>query len=176
MKKILFLISVSLFISAAVPKFPTLNCETLNGKKVTIPDDVKGKKSVVAIAMSAKAEKSLREWNTPLYNTLIADGMGGLMGGRMYDVNVCFVGMVHGIAKLATSEIKERTKKSVNKKLYDNFMLSEQNVSDFMNALNIKNTDEPLFFVLDPEGNIIYQTSGNYSDNKLNSITEKLIN
>ena len=176
MKKILFVLSVFIFISSGVSKFPTLNCETLNGKKVAIPDDVKGKKSVIAIAMSAKAEKALREWNTPIYNTLIADGMGGMLGGKMYDVNVCFVGMVHGIAKLATSEIKERTKKVVNKKLYDNFMLTEQNVGDFMNALNLKNTDEPLFFVLDPEGNIIYQTSGTYSDTKLNSITEKLIN
>jgi len=176
MKKIFLIIIGLIFISAGVSKFPSLNCETLNGKKVAIPDDVKGKKSVIAIAMSAKAEKSLREWNTPLYNTLIADGMGGLMGGRMYDVNVCFVGMVHGIAKLATSEIRERTKKNVNKKLYDNFMLSEQNVSEFMNSLNLKNTDEPLFFVLDSEGNIIYQTSGSFTDNKLNSITEKLIN
>ena len=55
-------------------------------------------------------------------------------------------------------------------------MITEQNVSDFMSALNIKNTDEPLFFVLDSDGNIIYQTSGKYSDSKLNAITEKLIN
>ena len=45
MKKILFVLSVFIFISAGVSKFPTLNCETLNGKKVAIPDDVKGKKS-----------------------------------------------------------------------------------------------------------------------------------
>jgi hypothetical protein len=176
MRKVLFVLLAISFISAGVSKFPTLNCETLNNKKVTIPDDVKGKKSVIAIAMSAKAEKTLREWNTPLYNTLLADGMGGMLGGKMYDVNVCFVGMVKGIAKLATSEIKERTKKIVNKKLHDHFMITEQNVNDFINALNIKNTDEPLFFVLDLEGNIIYQTSGNFSDSKLNSITEKLIN
>ncbi len=176
MKKILIALSVLLFISAGVPKFPTLKCETLNDHQVAIPEDIKGKKSVIAIAMSAKSEKALREWNTPLYNTLIADGMGGMLGGKMYDVNVCFVGMVRGIAKLATSEIKERTKKIVNKKLHDNFMITEQNVSDFMSALNIKNTDEPLFFVLDSDGNIIYQTSGKYSDSKLNAITEKLIN
>ena len=176
MKKILFALSTFIFISAGVSKFPTLNCETLNGKKFSIPNDVKGKKSVIAIAMSAKAEKALREWNTPIYNTFIADGMGGMLGGKMYDVNVCFVGMVHGIAKLATSEIRDRTKKVVDKKLYDYFMLTEQNVNDFINALNIKDTSEPLFFVLDSEGNIIYQTSGNYSDHKLNSLSEKLIN
>lgn len=176
MKKIFFLLtSIAFFSVVSAQQFPTVPCETLNDQKVVIPKDVKGKKTVVAIAMSAKAEKALRAWNTPLYNSLIADGMGGLMGGRMYDANLCFVGMVRGIAKLATSEIKERTKKSTEKKLYDNFMITEQNVDEFVKVANVKDKSEPQFFVLDKDGNIIYHTSGDYSDAKLNAITEKLM-
>lgn len=176
MKKIAFALVALLFISRAVAQqFPTLTCENMNDKKVVIPDDVKGKKTVVAIAMSAKAEKALRDWNTPLYNSLIAEGMGGLMGGRMYDANLCFVGMVKGIAKLATSEIKDRTKKNTDKKLHDNFMISEQDVNAFTKAAGIDNTNEPQFYVLDRDGKILYHTSGAYSDDKLNAITEKLL-
>ena len=175
MKKIIFIFFLFFSLQGIAQQFPTLVCENMNDKKVTIPDDVKGRKTVVAMAMSAKAEKSLRAWNTPLYNSLIADGMGGLMSGRMYDANLCFVGMVKGIAKLATSEIKERTKKNTDKKLHDNFMISDQNVNDFAKEVNIKDTGEPQFFVLDANGKIIYHTSGNYTDDKLNAITEKLM-
>lgn len=143
---------------------------------MVIPDDVKGKKTVVVMAISGKAEKSMRAWNKPLYNSLIADGMGGLMGGRMYDANLCFVGMVKGIAKLATGEIKERARKNTDKKLHDNYMVSEQDVNDFIKAADIRDKNEPQFFVLDKDGKVIYHTSGEYSDNKLNELTEKLMN
>jgi hypothetical protein len=152
-----------------------MKCETLTDKTVVIPTDTRGKRTVVALAMSPKAEKTLRGWGNPLYQALIADGMGGLMSGRMYDANLCFVGMVHGIAKLATAEIKDRTKKATDKKLHNNFMLTEKNLGETMEALKIRDKSEPHFFVLDKDGNIIYHTSGDYTDDKLNQITEKLM-
>jgi hypothetical protein len=176
MKNVLIILFSLMAFSLQAQMFPTLNCETLNGKKVTIPNDVKGKKTVVAIAMSAKAEKALRTWNTPMYNSLIADGMGGLMGGRMYDANLCFIGMVRGIAKLATNEIKERSRKNTDKKLHDNFMITEQDVNEFIQTAQVKDKSEPQFFVLDKDGMIIFHTSGTYSDAKLNEITGKLLN
>jgi hypothetical protein len=175
MKKIFFILCSIISVTSFAQQFPILVCENLNDKKVSIPADMMGKKTVVAIALSAKAEKALRAWNTPLYNSLIAEGMGGLMAGRMYDANLCFVGMVKGIAKLATHEIKERAKKNTDKKLHDNFMMSEQDVKEFMKDASIDDASEPQFFVLDKEGKIIYHTSGNYSDEKLNAITEKLL-
>ncbi|MEI6508838.1 MAG: hypothetical protein WCO54_10160 [Bacteroidota bacterium] len=175
MKKFTTVLFLIISITAFSQTFPTLNCETLNNKKVNIPDDVKGKKTVVAIAMSSKAEKQLKAWNTPLYNSLIADGLGGLMGGRMYDANLCFVGMIKGIAKLAKGEIMERSRKNIDKKLHDNFMITEQEVNEFIKAADVKDKNEPQFFVLDKDGKIIYHTAGEYSDKKLNELTEKLM-
>jgi hypothetical protein len=155
--------------------FPPLHCETLSDKSLNIPADVKGKKTVVCLAMSPKAEKSLREWNNPLYNSLIAEGFGGLMGGRMYDANLCFVGMLKGIAKLGLNETKKQSKREVEKKLHDSFMVSDDDVKDLMKALNITDVKEPHFFVLDADGKIIYHTQGEYSTDKLNEITERLM-
>ena len=97
------------------------------------------------------------------------------MGGRMYDANLCFVGMIKGIAKLAKGEIMERSRKNIDKKLHDNFMITEQEVADFTKAADIKDKNEPQFFVLDKDGKIIYHTAGEYSDKKLNELTEKLM-
>ena len=163
------------FFAQAQQVFPALRCETLSDKTITIPTDVKGKKTVVCLAMSPKAEKSLRAWNNPLYNALVAEGMGGLMGGRMYDVNLCFVGMLKGIAKLGLNETKKQSKKEVEKKLYDNFMVSDDDVKTLMKTLNITEVKEPHFFVLDDKGKVIYHTQGDYTPEKLNEITEQLL-
>ena len=162
-------------VSAQTRSFPEITCQTLSAKTIELPADVKGKKTVVVLAMSLKAEKELRNWTTPLYNSLLAPGMGGLMGGSLYQANVCFVGMLKGVAKLALSEIKDKARHNVDKKLWDNYMITEKDVKEFINAANIQNTDEPQFFVLDKEGRVSYYTSGKYSDEKLDEITGKLL-
>jgi hypothetical protein len=176
MKKIVtaVLVLVSCFVHGQ-QLFPDLKCETLSDKVIHIPNDVKGKATVVCLAMSPKAEKLLRGWNNPLYNALIANGMGGLMGGRMYDANLCFVGMLKGIAKLGLNETKKQAKQEVEKKLYDNFMVSDDDVKELMKTLKITDVKEPHFFVLDADGKIIYHTQGAYSADKLNEITERLM-
>lgn len=178
MKKLIFTLLISssaLFTRAQQQTFPDVVCETLSNKIIKLPADVKGKKTVVVIALSPKAEKELHAWSQPLYNALIAEGMGGLMGGRMYNANLCFVGMLKGVVKFASSEIIERSKKNIDKKLWDNYMITDKEVKAFMEAANISKTDEPQFFVLDKDGNIIYRTSGKYTDAKLNEIQEKLM-
>jgi hypothetical protein len=176
MKKLwILMLTLGVTIASAQQVFPSLHCETLSDKSIQIPADVKGKTTVICLAMSPKAEKLLRGWNNPLYNTLIANGMGGLMGGRMYDANLCFVGMLKGIAKLGLNETKKQSKKEVEKKLHDNFMVSDDDVKDLMKALNISDVKEPHFFVLDADGKIIYHTQGEYSVEKLDMITEHLL-
>lgn len=155
--------------------FPALHCETLADQKLNIPQDVQGKRSVVCLAMSPKAEKLLRSWNNPLYNALIAEGMGGLMGGRMYNANLCFVGMLKGIAKLGLNEAKNQSKKDIEKKLHSLFMISADDVTALMKTLQIDEVKEPHFYVLDEKGNILFHTSGEFSDAKLDQITEKLM-
>ncbi len=174
-KIILTLCFVWSLAAQAQQLFPNLHCETLADKALNIPADVKGKKTVICLAMSPKAEKMLRDWNNPLYNSLVGSGMGGLMGGRMYDVNLCFVGMLKGIAKLGLNEAKKQSKKEISPKQYNYFMVSDDDVKALMNGLNISDVKEPHFFVLDADGQVIFHTQGEFSDNKLNSITEMLL-
>lgn len=176
MKKILLLVAIAATQLVHAQKvFPTLQCETLNDKTLVIPTDVKGKRTVICLAMSPRAEKELRAWNNPLYNSLLGNGMGGLMGGRMYDANLCFVGMLKGVAKLGLNEAKRQSREKVEKKLHGNFMVSDDDVKTLMKALDINDATEPHFFVLDADGKIIFHTSGEYQDKKLDAITEHLL-
>lgn len=176
MRKLVFIsLMMCFWCIVRAQEFPSLTGKTLSGKELHLPHDFKNKKAVIVIAASPKAEQSLKQWSQPLYNALIAEGMGGLMGARMYDAHLCFAGLVKGIAKLAFDQIIDKGRKKVDKKFHDLYFFSDQEVPEFLKAAEISHPEEPYFFVLDKDGKIIYRTSGAYSDDKLNAITEKLL-
>lgn len=156
--------------------FPGITCTNLKDKQVSLPADIAGKRTVIALMFSTKADKHMQKWAQPLYNSLMADGMGGMMGGNMYNANLCFVGAVKGLAKLALPEMIKKAKKEVNAKYHGNFMYTDTDIDVLTKALNITDKSVPHFIVIEKDGNILYQTSGEYSDTKLNDITGALLN
>lgn len=166
----------SFTIKTTAGSFPSISCTNLKDKQVTLPADVAGKRCVVALMLSTKADKYMQAWSQPLYNSLMADGMGGMMGGNMYNANLCFVGAVKGLAKLALPEMIKKAKKEVDAKYHGNFMYTETDMDALMKDLNITDKSIPHFIVLGADGKILFQTSGVYSDDKLNDITGALLN
>jgi hypothetical protein len=106
----------------------------------------------------------------------MADGMGGMMSGNIYNANLCFVGAVKGLAKLALPEMIKKAKNQVDKKFHSNFMYTDTDMDDLIKALNITDKSIPYFIVVEKDGSIIYQTSGEYTEDKLNEITGALLN
>lgn len=166
----------ALFSFKHVVKFPIVTCINLNDKQVVLPSDVQNKRTVIALMFSTKADKYMQNWAQPLYNSLMADGAGGMMSGNMYNANLCFVGAVKGLAKLALPELIKKSKTQVDKKFHGNFMYTDTDLEPLMKALNITDKSLPHFVVIEKDGSIIYQTSGTYSDDKLNDITGALLN
>lgn len=156
--------------------FPTVTCTNLKDKQVVLPADVAGKRTVIALMLSTKADKYMQAWSQPLYNALMADGMGGMMGGNMYNANLCFVGAVKGLAKLALPEMIKKAKKEVDAKYHGNFMYTDTDMDALMKNLTITDKTIPHFVVINTDGKILFQTSGAYSDDKLNEITGALLN
>lgn len=176
--KLFAILALSFALYLSEPQsLPVIHCEDLNGTKVNLPADRSGKKTVVVFAFSIKAEKGLKEWAQPLYNSLIADAAGGMMGGSIYNANLCMVAMLKGLAKLNMEEMREKSRKEIkDKKLYTCVMSSDDDREPVIQLLKDKDTGVPHFFVLDEKGNITYQTSGVYTDKKLNEITDQLMN
>lgn len=164
-----------LFAFKTAGQFPTIVCTNLKDKQVSLPADVSGKRTVIALMLSTKADKQMQRWAQPLYNSLMADGMGGMMGGNMYNANLCFVGAVRGIAKIALPEMIKKAKKEVDTKYHANFMYTEGDLDALTKALNITDKSVPHFIVIETDGKILHQSSGEYSDAKLNDITGALL-
>jgi hypothetical protein len=153
--------------------FPELTAETVENKKVTIPDDTKGKFTLVGLAYSKKSEEDLNTWFTPVYNKFVRSAEdAGLFADFTYDINVYFVPMFTGVKAAAQGTAKRQALKELDESLYPHMLFYKGELKIYKEALDFEHKDVPYFFVLDKDGKIIYATSGAFSDKKLGAIEE----
>ena len=169
-----FCLSFGVSMAQVVGKvFPVLTAETVEDKKVTLPDDVKGKYTLIGMAYSKKSEDELNSWFGPVFEKFIQKS-NGLLSGFGYDVNVYFVPMFTGVNAAATGTAKRKAAKNVDAQLLPYILFYKGELKSYKEALDFEKKDIPYFFVLDPQGKIVYATSGAYTDEKMDAVEEKI--
>lgn len=153
--------------------FPLMTAETVEDKKVTIPDDVKGKYTLVGLAYSKKSEGELNSWFQPVFTRFIQKTKG-LFSGFAYDVNVYFIPMFTGINAAATGTAKRKAAKNIDPQLLPYVLFYRGELKTYKAELDFEKKDIPYFFVLDPEGKIVYATSGKYNESKMEEVEENI--
>ncbi|HEY3404074.1 MAG TPA: hypothetical protein VGK59_11840 [Ohtaekwangia sp.] len=149
--------------------FPAMEAETVEDKKVKLPDDVKGKFTLLGLAYSKKSEDELNSWFQPVFEKFVQKTTG-LMSGFGYDVNVYFVPMFTGVNAAATGTAKRKAIKNVDPQLLPYILFYKGELKPYKEALDFEKKDVPYFFVLDADGKIVYATSGKYSADKMDKI------
>ncbi|HCW07545.1 MAG TPA: hypothetical protein DGG95_09305 [Cytophagales bacterium] len=155
--------------------FPDLTAETTDDKKVNLPQDVKGKFTLLGLAYSKKSEDELNTWFSPIFNTFIQKNTGQLAGFN-YDVNVYFIPMFTGINAAATGIAKKKAIKNIDPQLLPYVLFYKGELKKYKDQLDFDRKDIPYFFVLDAEGKIVFATDGAFSDDKMESIQAVLDN
>lgn len=153
--------------------FPDMVAETVDDKKVKLPQDVAGKYTLLGLAYSKKSEDDLNSWFQPVFEKFIQK-TNGLMAGFGYDVNVYFVPMFTGINAAATGTAKRKALKNIDPQLLPFILFYKGDLKTYKEALDFERKDVPYFFVLSAEGKIIYATSGKYTEDKMDKIEEVL--
>ena len=155
--------------------FPDLEAETADDKKVKLPQDVKGKYTLLGLAYSKKAEDELNTWFQPVYEKFIRKAKGGgLFDDMGYDVNVYFVPMFTGVNAAATGTAKKKAIKNVDPELLPRILFYKGEIKTYKEALDFEKKDTPYFFVLDKDGKIVHATSGKYSEKKMDEVESVL--
>ncbi len=152
-------------------QFPQMVAETVEDKKVTLPDDVTGKFTLLGLAYSKKSEDELRTWFNPIFSKFVQKPEG-LLAGMGYDVNVYFVPMFTGINAAAQGTAKRKAMKNLDPQLFPYILFYKGELKAYKEALDFERRDIPYFFVLNKEGKIVYATSGAFSDSKLDAIED----
>src|SRR5688572_17545576 len=174
MKKIYLLIVgiiLSLTVEAQVvgKMFPDMEAETVEDKKIKLPQDVKGKYTLLGLAYSKKSEDDLNSWFQPVFEKYIQKTTG-LLSGFGYDVNVYFVPMFTGINAAATGTAKRKALKNIDPQLLPYVLFYKGELKSYKESLEFDKKDVPYFFVLDPTGKIVHATLGKYTEDKMGDI------
>jgi len=179
MKKVMLFAIVMVVISTSLTAqvigtiFPVMEAETVEDKKVVLPDAVKGKYTLLGLAYSKKSEDELTTWFQPVFEKFIQKNKG-LFEGFGYDVNVYFVPMFTGVNAAATGTAKRKAMKNVDPQLLPYILFYKGELKPYKDALDFEKKDIPYFFVLDKEGRIRYATSGRYSVAKMDEVEKVL--
>src|SRR5258706_5702398 len=150
-------------------QFPNMTVETVEDKKVNLPQDVKGKYTLLGLAYSKKSEDELNTWFNPVYSTFIQKQTGPIQGFS-YDVYVYFVPMFTGVNAAATGTAKRKAIKNVDPQLLPYILFYKGELRKYKDELDFERRDIPYFFVLDPDGKIVFATDGAYNRTKMQSI------
>ncbi|MDQ3395790.1 MAG: hypothetical protein M3512_17020 [Bacteroidota bacterium] len=179
--KIKFLFGIIFVLIALQPtvaqmgeNFPLLTAETLSNKSLTIPTDTKGKLTLIGLAYSQKAEKTLQTWLNPIYNEFIEKPENPSLFDFSYDIHVYFIPMFVGANQAFAEPAKKKMVAQLDKELVPHVLIYKGELASYASSLHMDKEDIPYIFVLDEKGKIIYFTSGQFSANKLEKLIEKL--
>lgn len=153
--------------------FPAMTAETVDDKEVELPASTAGKYTLIGLAYSKKSEAELNSWFQPVFSKFIQK-TNGLFSGFAYDVNVYFVPMFTGVNSAATGTAKRKAAKNIDPQLLPYVLFYKGELKSYKEALDFEKKDIPYFFVLDPQGKIVYATSGKYSEAKMEAIEEHI--
>ncbi len=171
---IVLLASVNLVQAQVIGKmFPDMEAETVEDKKVMLPLDTKGKYTLVGLAYSKKSEDDLNSWFSPVYNKFVRKTKG-MLEGMGYDVNVYFVPMFTGVNAAATGTAKKKALKNIDPVLLPYILFYKGELKTYKEALDFEKRDIPYFFVLDPNGKIVFATSGSFTEDKLDDVEDSI--
>ena len=168
--RILSFIFVLFSIQVQAQEFPKVETEKIDGEVVEVPTAFEGKYALIGIGTSKRAEDELRTWQVPVYNKFIAKT--GLMDA-MFDVEVCFLPLFTGAMRAAKGKVVKRLKENNEKLILNHVYVYSGDRSPFT-EFGVDDKKEPYFFLLNPEGEVVWAGQGAFRQEYFDRIEEIL--
>ena len=154
-------------------EFPSISGQILqDDKTIVIPDDTKGKFTLVGMAYSKGAEKDLETWLQPAYDKFIAKTG---MWDAAIDVNLFFIPMFTGVNQATAGPARKKIKEKTDKVLLPHILFYVGDLDKYKAELDFEKRDTPYFFVIDETGKIVHAVSGAFSEKKMEAIEDILL-
>lgn len=151
--------------------FPSISGETLDNKTRSLPADCLGKKTIIGMAYSEKAQESMLTWYEPAFEKFVAK-VG--MFDYQYDVNLYFIPMFIGLKQSLYESTLKKLRAENRKDLYPYVIFYKGELEPYASTLNMKDKSLSYLFVLDEKGNIIHSVTGEFTEKKMEAIEAAL--
>jgi len=154
LRKICFLAIVSLASAQIGQVMPTIEGETISGRKVILPDASRGKIAVLIFGFTKSSKEPSGAWADR-----VQAEFGSRAGFEMYQLPV-----LEDVPRFIRGMVISGMKKGVRENMRDHFMPIEQHESELKQLVSYKGHDDAYLIVLDTTGHIVHQTHGPFSD------------
>lgn len=157
----------NLLLAQEGDQFPSIEVNDLNEKPMQIPEDTKGKFTLIGVAFSEDAQEDLYTWSQPVFSEFLDDNN---LASLVYDPNMKLVLMFTGANRIAYNKAKQQITEGTDENLRNYVVLYNGKMEDYRKELKMKDRKKPYFFVLDKQGKIIYTAEGRYSREVLEEV------
>ncbi|HRH65853.1 MAG TPA: hypothetical protein PLU53_06115 [Bacteroidia bacterium] len=168
---ILFQLLSGVSFQSAGQSVPVFKGTTADNKPMEIPTGVTGSYTLLCFASSPQSQTDLETWLEPVYNHYIAKT--GIMDAA-YDVNVFFIPVFKGANATMKSALKKKFRENAQADLWGHILFCDNDLSAVEEKLNMSKGNVPYFFLLDKSGQIVFRTSGAYSEEKFDAMDDKI--
>jgi hypothetical protein len=178
MKKIL--ISSTVFLALGIFSFinkkekmifPTINTVSLEGASVSLPEALKGKYSLLFLALDQQGIKDLSTWVKPVYNDLLHTNRdNSVVQKDEFNINTHFVILGEAMPQDLTKKLVDSLEAKHALDLTDKFLFASGTKQSLADALKVKNASTANGYLLDYKGVVVYKFEGVYSEAKLNKL------
>lgn len=171
MRAILPLLTALPLFCVAQTRCPVIRGETSDGGAVELPAASAGHHAIICVAAGKKAEPVLQEWYAPAYQRFVAQH--GLFAAA-HQADLWLVPVFTGLNKAAFGPTMRRLKEEADPDVARRVVFVRDEVASLLEALAMRDRDEPLFLVVDPEGRIVHRSAGAFAVDKLDALEEAL--
>ena len=114
-------------------------------KVVTLPQDQKGRVTLIGMAYSKKSEDDLNSWFEPVYSRFLQSKSksAGLFSAFTYDVDVYFIPMFTGVNAAASGTAKRKAAKNMDAQLLPYILFYKGSLKPYKDALDFEKLGYP---------------------------------
>ena len=166
----IFLLAVSGNVCFSQDTFTPVPCQDLDNRQLTFPQGAT-QNTVVVITFSDKAAEELKTWVDPLYQKFIAKSA---LLDALFSADIKLLSFV-SISQLAL--IKTNTaaiRKEVPLPLHNSVLYTTASADNIKSQISFKNEKTVYVLVLSPDGKILKQLSGSFTEDKMEAIEDVL--
>lgn len=142
-------------------QFPEIEAETLSGKKIVLPEATKGKYTFIAIAFKRQTQNEVDSWLEPFIKEF----------GDKESVTFYEIPMISKSWKLISGWIDAGMRSGIPEFKHDHVLTYYGPLQKYFDYFEVDDTGSVYVFLLDKNGNIIFNASGPADDDKFKKLS-----